>query len=148
MKKRSIILLVIFAILILIFIYFKIQSIQEETKNILKFNSEFEEYLDKEIYGTNVITVINRAIDYNEKNKILKDDKGYYIENDEKSIIVELQFINNKDKIVTYRMEQIANLGIEKFLSSDFNLINFKSTNKEYHKNGRISKIIFTQLEK
>lgn len=148
MKKSTIFLLVILVLLILILVYFRIVGLQEETKNNLQFNSEFEEFLDKEVYGTNVVTVINKAIDYNEKNNISKDEKGYYIEDEEKSILVELQFINSKDKITTYKMEQIASLGIEKFLSSEFNLVNFRCTSKEYHKNGRLSKLIFTQLEK
>ena len=34
-----------------------------------KENIEFESYLNKEIYGTDLLTVINKAIDSNEKNE-------------------------------------------------------------------------------
>ena len=146
MKKRNIILFIILLIVILIFVYYQVINTQNKKKEILKFNEEFEQYTNKEIYGTNIATIINKAIDYNEKNKVAKDEKGYYINNEENSIIIELEKIN-KENITTYKMEQINNLGIEKFLSSEFNLIYFKSTNIQYHKNGRISKIVFTQTE-
>lgn len=149
MKKRNIILLVIIAIIILILVYYQVINIQKHKKEILKFNSEFEQYTKSNtIYGTNLVTIINKAIDNNEKNKIPKDEKGYYIEDKEKSIIIELNMINKDDKTTVYKMEAINNLGIEKFLSSEFNLILFKCTEIKYHENGRISKIIFTQTEK
>ena len=147
MKKRNIFLLVILFIVIFIFVYYQVVNIQNKQKEILKFNEEFEQYTNKEIFGTNIITIINKAIDNNEKNKIPKDEKGYYIEDEEKSIIIELNMINNDD-ISVYKMEAISNFGIEKFLSSDFNLVLFKCSNKEYHSNGRISKLVFTQTEK
>lgn len=146
MKKRNIILFIILLILILIFIYYQVINAQNKQKEIIKFNEEFEQYTNKEIYGTNIVTIINKAIDYNEKNKVSKNEKGYYIDNKENSIIIELEMIN-KENITTYKMEQISNLGIEKFLSSNFNLIYFKSTNIQHHNNGRISKIVFTQIE-
>ena len=146
MKKRNIILFILLLILILIFVYYQVINTKNKKKEITKFNEEFEQYTNKEIYGTNIATIINKAIDYNEKNKVTKDEKGYYISNEKSSIIIELEMIN-KENIVTYRMEQISNLGIEKFLSSNFNLIYFKSTNIQYHKNGRISKIVFTQID-
>ena len=147
MKKRNIILLIVILILILIFVYYQIINIQSKQKEINKFNQEFLQYTDNEIFGTNIITVINKATDYNEKNKIEKDEKGFYIEDNEKSILIELNLIN-KEKITTYKMEAINNFGIEKFLSADFNLVYFKCTDIQYHPNGRISKITFTQTEK
>lgn len=147
MKKRNIILLIVLLILILIFVYYQIIRIQSKQKEINKFNEEFFQYTNKEIFGANIITVINKAIDYNEKNKIEKDEKGFYIEDNENSILVELNMIN-KDDITTYKMEAINNFGIEKFLSADFNLVYFKCTDIQYHENGRISKLIFTQTEK
>lgn len=149
MKKRNIILLIVIAIIILIFVYYQVVNIQNQKKETQKFNSEFEQYTNSNtIYGTNIVTVINKAIDNNEKNKISKDEKGYYIEDTEKSIIIELNMINKDDEITVYKMEAISNFGIEKFLSSEFNLVLFECTDIQYHDNGRISKIVFTQTEK
>lgn len=146
MKKKNIILLIFIAIIVLIFIYYQVVSMQNKKKEIIKYNSEFEKYTTTQIFGTDIATIINKAIDKNERNKIPKDEKGYYIEDNENSIIIELEMIN-KGEITKYKMEQINKLGIEKFLSSEFNLIYFKCSNLEYHSNGKISKIIFTQLE-
>lgn len=107
-------------------------------------NREYEYYLDKTVYGTEVTTVINKAINQNETNKIPKDEKGHYIENDENSLKIEIKMITI-DK--AYPMEEIYNNDITKFVQN-FNLINFKCTSIEYHKKtGKISKIIFEQLE-
>lgn len=149
MKKRNIILLVILLIIVVVFVYYQVVNAQNKKKAIEKFNSDFEQYTEKStIYGTNLVTIINKAIDNNEKNNIKKDEKGYYIEDTEKSIIIELNMINKDDELTIYRMEAINNLGIEKFLSSEFNLILFKCTDIKYHENGRMSKITFTQIEK
>ena len=43
--------------------------------NSKKVNLQFVKYLDKEVYGTDLATIINRAVDNNEKNdkKEIKD---------------------------------------------------------------------------
>ena len=41
-----------------------------------KSNLEFENYLNEEVYGTDLSTVINRAVDNNEKNEVEKNNKG------------------------------------------------------------------------
>ena len=107
-------------------------------------NNEYEYYLEKTVYGTEVTTVINKAINQNENNKIKKDEKNYYIENDENSIKVEIKMITT-GKI--YPMEEIYNNDITKFVQN-FNLIKFKCTSLEYHeKTGKVKKIVFEQLE-
>lgn len=146
MKKKNIILLIVIVIVAIIFIYYQVVSMQNKKKDIIKYNSEFEKYTKTQIYGTDIATIINKATDINERNKISKDENGYYIEDEENSIIIELEMIN-REEITTYKMEQISKLGIEKFLSSEFNLIYFQCKEIEYHPNGKISKMTFTQLE-
>ena len=46
----------------------KYQILSEE--QLLKYNAEFESYDKKYMYGTDVITVLNKAIDLNKQNKI------------------------------------------------------------------------------
>ncbi len=107
-------------------------------------NEYYEYYLQKEIYGTDLISIINKVINENEQNSIPKNEKGHYIENEENSIKVEVKMlITNK----TYPMEEIYNNDITKFVEN-FNFIKFKCTSIEYHKNtGKISKITFEELE-
>ena len=40
-----------------------------------KANLEFENYLNVEVSGTDLVTVMNRAIDNNEKNEVEKNSK-------------------------------------------------------------------------
>lgn len=118
---------------------------QNTTNRLIKQENEYYEYyFEKEIYGTDVISIINKAINENEQNGIQKNEKGHYIENEENSIKLEIKMlITNK----TYPMEEIYKNDITKFVEN-FNFIKFKCINIEYHKNtGRISKITFEELE-
>lgn len=143
MKKTVFtVLTVIFIIICLVII--NVMNINAEKKEIKKENAEFEQYADKEIYGTDVATLISKAINKNEKNQIQKDEKGYYIENNENSIKIDLK-MTTIDK--TYPMEEIYNKQITEFVKN-FNFIKFKCTKIEYHKKtNRISRIIFEELQ-
>lgn len=78
MKKN--ILLITIPIVVIIFSVLGLLITKNTTiKNIKRKNSEYEYYLGRVIYGTEVTTVINKAINENEKNNILKDEKNYYI---------------------------------------------------------------------
>lgn len=107
-------------------------------------NSEYEYYANKEILGTELISLINKSINKNEENRIQKDQKGRYIENSENSIKIEVKMsITGK----TYPMEEIYNNDITKFVEN-FNFVKFKCTNIEYHKNtGRVKKLLFEEIE-
>ena len=139
----------LFAILtpILIILFSVIGLISTKNSNvstIKKANREYEQYLNKEIYGTELTTIINKTVNENEKNGIEKDEKNYYIENEENSIKIEIKITETS---LTYPMEEIYNNDITLFVQN-FNLIKFKCTSIEYHKKtGLISKLIFEEIE-
>ena len=85
MKKISIFLVIVLTIVAAI--GFKYMSYKNEYNAIQKENKEFEEYKDKEVYGLEVGTMINKAVDKNTKNKIEKDNNGNFIQNDKKMLI-------------------------------------------------------------
>ena len=62
----------------------------------------YEQYLEKEILGTDIATVINKAVDDNEKAFIKKDDENRYIQNDTNSINIEVLFY-----IISFRVNVI-----------------------------------------
>lgn len=145
MKKNVIIICII--LLVIITICTMGISINSKKVSVQKqANKEYEQYLEKNIFGTDVATIINKAIDSNNQNNIQQQD-GKYIENNENSIIVELVMITNeeKEKTTTYRMETISKVGINEFIKN-FNTATFKITKIEYHKQtGKIKYIEITQ---
>lgn len=142
MKKNLFVILGIFLIIIAIlsYIYYHYQRVAILAN---QENKEYESYTQDSIVGSSLMTLINKAIDQNEKNQVPKDSKNYYIENNENSIIIEIIFLES-DK--TYRMEAISNLGSEAFVKN-YHSMNFKCTKKEYHeKTKQIKYMLFEQI--
>ena len=104
----------------------------------------------KTLYGTDVLTIINKAIDNNEKYKIRKNDDGLYINDDEDCIKVTIILLRTNDKgeitEMAYDMEQLEKAGLNQFVSG-FGITNFVCTNLEYNTRGKISKIFVKQME-
>ena len=145
MKKAFICLIILIVIGSIVAVVFISNNYKQATE-IKNINKQYEEYLNKELFGTDVTTVINRAMNSNEKNKIEKDEKGFFIENDTNSIKVEIVMLNEEGK-ETYQMETIDKVGINQFINN-FNLIIFKCSNIEYHdKTKMVKKIVFEQIE-
>lgn len=143
MKQSLLIILAIIFIVICI-VSGTIINFRAENKEINKYNLEYEKYLNKEILGTEIATLISKVIDQNERNNIQKDENGYYINNNQNSIKIDLKMITIEK---TYPMETIYNNQITNFVQN-FNQIKFKCTKIEYHEQtGKISKLIFEELE-
>lgn len=143
MKKNLLVLLGIFLLIIAIltYIYYNIRKIGILSNQI---NTEYEILAKDNILGTSLMTLINKAINQNEKNGIEKDNQNRYIENKENSIKIEIKFLES-DK--TYPMEAIANLGSEQFIKN-YNSMQFKCTKKEYHKKTNYIKyMLFEQIK-
>lgn len=142
MKKGFIFLIIV--VIIVAIVGYRYISYKNHYKEIQKENSDFDKYKDQEVYGLDVASLINMAIDKNTKNKIEKDDNGNFITNEENSIEIEIYMTDND---TTYKMESISNSGIEQFLQY-YKDIKFKCSKIEYHKNtGRVKYILFEQQE-
>lgn len=104
----------------------------------------------KTLYGADVLTIINKAIDNNEFNNVKKTDDGLYIENDDTSIKVTIILLktNDKEEIteVVYDMEKLEKAGLDKFVSS-FGITDFECTDLKYNSTGKVSKIFVKQIE-
>lgn len=144
MKKSFLLILAI--LLIIVFIVLgTVLTKRTKYSQVEKYNKEYEYYLNKELYGTEVATLINKVVEQNEKSNVAKDKNGYYIDNGTDSIKIYLKMITIEK---TYPMELIYNNNTQNFVKN-FNIILFKCSNIEYHKEtGKVSTIIFEQLEK
>lgn len=138
--KKYIILAIIVIMAVTAIGYLNYISVSKATSNS---NKNYENLLNKTITGTEFATYINQIIDKNTKNSVEKDSNGYYINNNENSITAEIKF---KDSDNIFRIEQISNNGIEKFINLYANL-NFKCTKIEYHsKTKLISYLYFEEV--
>ena len=139
MKKSLYIIIIIFIIIIgATFIFLSnLQGIYKENQ---KENYIYEKYLDKEVMGTDVATLINRAVNNNEKYNIQKDEKGNYIDDNKYCIKI---YIKLQTDGKFYNMETIYSNNVAEFVKN-FNLENFKCTKISYHDlTKRISNVYF-----
>lgn len=142
MKKIIICILSVFLVIICIVCY-GIYSKNENTAQISVDNKTYESYYNKEVLGTDIISIINKATDSNERNNIEIGEDGNYIENDKNSIRIEIKF-QELDKVIT--MEKINEVGIEKFWSN-YGALDFKCTKIEYHeKTHRVKYMYFEEV--
>ena len=156
MKKATWMILILLFIMTVSTVLFA-KNLEADKNAIKKENLEYERYLGQNIYGAELATIINKAIDENEKNKVRKDEKNYYIENEENSIKI---YINMKTVEKTYLMEEIYNNNITEFvkylgskIKENEKIITVEDTLElhcqtiEYHKkNGKIRSIIFEEI--
>ena len=85
-------------------------------------------------------SLINKAINENEKNNVTKNDKNYYIPNETNSIKIYIKLQQDGEE---FEMERIFNYGMTEFVKN-FNLEDFKCTKVNYHKEtGKVSEIYF-----
>ena len=142
--KQTLFLILALIFIVICLVCYNLIDIQSQNKELKEENYKYEQYLNKEILGTELATLISKVVDQNEKNGVQKDQKEYYIDNNQNSIRIDLK-MTTIDK--TYPMEEIYNNKITNFVQN-FNTIKFKCTNIEYHKKtGKISKLIFEELQ-
>lgn len=140
--KKFIVFLVIVVIIVCIIAYMYLNYIATRNTAITE-NMPYETYLNREIFGSDLASIINKAVNDNNKNNVEKDDNGLYKENDKNSIKIQVKITDND---TTYDMETFYNGGMDNFIKY-YNQIKFKCTNVEYHKNtNKIKYMLFEQL--
>lgn len=142
--KKSFFIIIAGFILVMIALTIILINIQSTNKTLQQINTEYEYYLNRKIFGTDLVTLMNRAMDNNQKREVPKDENGFYMDNKEDSILITIQMLNSEE---VYQMEKIFALGIDQFVEL-FNDSKFQSKEVTYHKQtGRIAKILFIQVE-
>lgn len=145
MKNKFLIILLAFAVILAI-VAFTIYNYRKSTIEAQKINNEYKSYYNTQILGTDLISIINKTIDYNERNKVNKNDEGLYIENNVDSIKIHIKF-KYKDDYKTIEMEQIAKNGTENFIKA-YSTASFKCTDIEFHnKNKNVKELTFIETD-
>lgn len=141
MKKVIILFFVLITCIIISFLCAYNTYISDKNK-LISFNAEYERYYNKEIYGAELATIINKVTNNNSIYNIEKDNKGNYVEDKENSIKMDIYII---DSDTTYSIEKIYSLGTERFVAN-FNTAKFKCTKIEYHnQNNKVKYLYFEQ---
>ena len=140
MKKTIFVILSIFLIII-ICLYMNYKNMMVSQVQAKKFNQEYEFYSNQEtILGTDITTLINKAIDNNEKYNIKKDKNGMYIVDEKNSMKIYVYMIINE---TTYPMEHLVATGLSDF-TRYFGEVEFKCTDVKYHnETGKIAEMTF-----
>lgn len=142
--KRIFLFILSLVIILLMIILSKYNQYIEKYNSVKAYNAEYEQYLDKEILGTDIATVINKAVDDNEKAFIKKDDENRYIQNDTNSINIEVK-ITDLDEETIYTMETLYNGGMNQFVTY-YGQILFKCAKINYNTSGQVSYMLFEQI--
>ena len=142
--KKTIVYIISLVIITCVFITSKIYENKQYLVEIKKFNTKYEKYINNNIVGTEVASVINQAVDDNEYERIKKDENGTYIQNDETSVNIEVKITEFKEEQI-YTMETLYSGGITQFVKY-YGQIPFKAVKVEYNKNKRIKYILFEQI--
>lgn len=130
---KKIFILLVIGLMIIAIVGYRYISYKNEYNTIQSENSEFSKYIDKEIYGLEVATLINKAMDRNIKNKLEIDNEDY----------LKIEILMEDEKI--YGMEKIYNAGTEQFVQY-YKDIKFKCTKVEYNeKTNKIKCMLFEQ---
>ena len=140
MKKLAIIFLI--GIIIIVGISYMYINYKANYNEARKANNQFESYYEKEFYGADVVTLINKAYDNNLTSQVEKDEKGMFVENDTNSIKIELKMLDREE---TYSMEILYMNNMDKFIEN-YNSIKFKCTKIDYHKNGKVEYMLIEQI--
>lgn len=123
--KKAILCVVCILIIIIIVITIKISDNQQKQKNMRAINQELEAiYKDKTLYGAEVLTIINKAIDNNYRYQIKTDNEGYYIDDNEYCLKVELILLGMDEEGQVYEkkypMETLQKARIRRIYSKFF----------------------------
>ena len=128
--KKTVFYIICIVIVICVMITGKLFSAKDYLVEIKKFNTKYEKYINKEIIGTELASIINQAVDDNEYERIKKDENGKYIQNDETSINIEVKITEFDDEQI-FTMETLYGGGMEQFVKY-YGQIPFKSVKVEY----------------
>lgn len=139
--KKTLIYIICIVLIILSVIGTKYLNFKEQKSLIQKYNLEYEVYLNQDVTGRELTTAINRAVNNNEKNSVQKDEKGFYIDDDNNSVKIEIKILDND---TTYQMETLYNGGMENFIQY-YGDISFNCSKIDYNSQGKVSHIIFEQ---
>lgn len=130
--KKILIIIIISVITVVAVFTGKYIELSKQKAEVKKINNEFLAYQKSIVKINRIVTLMNRAIDINNKNNIEKDENGIYKENNTNSIKVYLKVKSSDSKMEMERLMLNDKAGVEKVEYAFSDLI-FEMTDVEYH---------------
>lgn len=145
MKQKFTLILIIFLIILSISVYF-VYNYRKNALQAQKINNEYKAYYNMQMLGTELVSILNKTADINEKNEIEKDSQGIYLDNNINSIKIYIK-LKYKDDYEVIEMEKILNNGIENFVKS-YAAASFKCESIDYHdKTNNVKELTFIETD-
>lgn len=142
MKKNVILMLTIFLVITAVLAH-SVYARREAIAKASKGNRAYASFYNQQVLGTDVISIMNKAVDSNKRNLVEKDKQGIYIDNNKNSIKIDIKF-KELDQVIT--MERIDKVGMKQFLQN-YGALDFKCTKIEYHsKTNNVKYMYFEQV--
>ena len=143
MKNKILLILIIFMCVLLVVAYY-VYSYRNSIAESQKMNREYEQYQNSQMLGSELISLINKTVDVNTDLGIEKDQDGLFIDNEENSIKIYVNFVY-EDDYKTLEMEKIYNNGAENFMKL-YSTASFKCTEFTIHeKTNNVKSLTFTE---
>ena len=106
-------------------------------------NKTYKSFYNKQVLGTDVVTLINKTMDNNKQNGVKQNNDGTFIGNELNSVNIEVKF-KELDKPI--KMEKIYSQDTINFVQN-FGAESFICTKIEYHKKtGNVKYMYFEQV--
>lgn len=137
--KKIIILIISIVLVVVTIISYNIYVYSNNNKKAMEKNKIYEQFYNVEVLGTDIASLINKVDDSNNKNNVEKDEKGLFINNNNNSISIEVNFLELDEPISS---EKIEEQGITRFIQN-FGAVEFKCTKIEYHKQTKYVKYMY-----
>lgn len=127
--KKNVFIIIAIVVIIVAIIGYKFYNYKQQILQAEQNNKTYNSFYEQPVLGTDLATLINKAIDNNEKNAVEKDEKGIYLDNEKNSISIEVKFLE-LDKVIS--MESINKQDVIQFVQN-FGAMTFECTKIEYH---------------
>ena len=107
------ILVIILAIVIIITSIFLAKYIEyaKNKNNVENINKEYLAYENKNIQINTIVSLMNKAIEQNKKNKVVQNEDNTFVENDNNSIKIYIETRSGIKETIINSNEIIVNMG-------------------------------------
>ena len=114
--KKTLFFLITFFLIILAILVALFMGIQSENKLLRNVNGDYEFYFNKPIYGTELVSLINKAVDNNIQRNVAKNERGFFIDNGKDSILITVQLLDTDEKFEMERIAEIRNRAVQRII--------------------------------